>query len=117
MPKDKTGKKPEKKPEPKAAAKSAPPAAKPAAKPAEAEHHSSQAEVARKLYEKLHGAKAQGGAPGQNVPGQKKGFDPHSFHAQGKGARHNTMMRRTQSRGGGGGSGGGGGGGGGSGGA
>jgi hypothetical protein len=112
MPSKKNGKTPDKKADKKAAAK---PAAKAASKAAAKPAPTSQSEKMRALYEKLHGASAEhSSGPGQNIPGKKGGFDPHQFHAQGKGARHNTMMRRTQSRGGGSGGGGGGGGGGGS---
>lgn len=72
----------------------------------------SQAEVAKKLYEKLHGqgAQAKGGPPGVTT-GKPKGFDPKQFKGGGKaGGGANNMMRRTQSRGGGSAGGGGGGG-------
>jgi hypothetical protein len=109
----KNGKAPGKKADKAAVKAASKPAAK--AKVATPAAPTTQSEKMRALYEKLHGAQAQGGAPGQNAPGRKKGFDPHAFHGQGKGQQHNTLMRRTQSRGGGSGGGGGGGGGGGSG--
>lgn len=101
MPKAKDPKKPAKAEKPQAAA---------------VQDHSSQSEVARKAYEKLHGAadKAAKGGPSGGPPGPKKGFDPNQFKGGGKafGGGGNQMMRRTQSRGGGSGGGGGGGGGG-----
>jgi hypothetical protein len=96
-----------KKPSPKTAAKSG-------EKPEADGKASPQSEVAKKLYEKLHGkdAQAKGGPPGPGAPGKAKGFDPKQFKGGGKpGGGATGMMRRTQSRGGGSAGGGGGGGG------